>query len=377
MKKEKLIGIDALGIDQPGGARTAVFFLFRKLFTISRKWNFRIYVSAIEEEFARYPNVEQIVLPFRKGVISRLGAQIYYYIESMRYKFDVFHFTKSQGALLYKTRCLITIFDMTVLNEPKMFNKLDVYFWTHIQPILIKKYQKIIAISYDVKKDLVKYYNIDPKMIEVIYCSSQFDQVIPFDRYEVRHAQRKYNLPLNYFLYLGIIALKKNLSTLIYAYLEALQNDRNLPELILAGPYYPKSDGSCIFELIKKLHLEEKVKYIGKADFGDLVGLYQGALLFIMPSVHEGFGIPVLEAMQCGVPVITSNVASLPEVVGIAGVLVDEYMSSKNWKEAINLVSHDHKLRKNMIEQGYKQSLKFSWEKSAQQLKDLYSNWLQ
>ena len=142
--------------------------------------------------------------------------------------------------------------------------------------------------------------------------------------------------------------------------------------MILAGPYYPQSDGSKIFDLIKVLNLENHIHYIGKIDFDDLVGIYQAASLLIMPSIHEGFGLPVLEAMQNSLPVIASRAASLPEVVGSAGVLVDDYLNPNSWAKEISRLLRDDDLRNDLLKKGKEQSQKFSWKLSAQKTINIY-----
>jgi len=367
-----LIGIDALGIDQPGGARTAVFFLLNELFRQSPELNFIIYLSKEELAYNSYANVSQVILPYKKGLLSRIKAQVFFFFETYNKKFDLFHFTKSQGSFTFSKRKIITIFDLTILHNTTQFRTIDVLFWKYIQPIFLNHFDEIITISDDAKKDIHKYYNIPEQKIKTIYCSSQFDKLIPKNIELVRKFQEKYNLFEDYLLFLGIISLKKNLSTIVKAYKYLLDNGYNIPKLILAGPYYPQSDGSIIFDEIKKLGLGKKILYIGKVDQEDLIGLYQGSKLFLMPSTHEGFGIPILEALQCEVPVIASNSASIPEVLGQAGVLVDDFLNPLAWaKEIIGLLNDNQKCI-SLVEKSKEQVKKFSWESSGFLLKNLY-----
>jgi glycosyltransferase involved in cell wall biosynthesis len=368
-----LIGIDALGIDQPGGARTAVFYLLKEIFNQSQNFDFIIYVSKFENEFTAFPHVKQKVIPLRKGIVSRILAQFIFVIESAHNKFDLFHFTKSQGSLLFKTKSIITIFDLTILREPKMFSKIDVLFWKKIQPKILSKMKKIITISNDVANDLKEYYLISDLKIDVVYCATQFENVKITSIENLEGFREKYELPPRYLLFLGIIAQKKNLNTLIKAYKILTNKQIEIPKLILAGPYYPKSDGKDIFKLIHSEGLSEQIKYIGKIDISELSCLYQSSEIFIMPSVHEGFGIPVLEAMQHGIPIIVSNASSLPEVVGDAGLLVNDYLDPDAWAKAIELLISDEELRKSLIMKGKNRVKKFNWRLSAEKTIMIYN----
>lgn len=138
---------------------------------------------------------------------------------------------------------------------------------------------------------------------------------------QIQEAIKKYHINEKYFLYLGTIEPRKNLERLIKAYVKLVSRHKDVPQLVLAGGngwYYDD-----IFQMIDTCHLKEQVVFTGYVDQKDSPLLMSGAMAFVFPSLYEGFGMPPLEAMACGTPVITSKTSSLPEVVGDAGILVD------------------------------------------------------
>jgi glycosyltransferase involved in cell wall biosynthesis len=179
--------------------------------------------------------------------------------------------------------------------------------------------------------------------------------------------KQKYHLPDRFILFVGTLEPRKNIIRLLEAY--ARIKDKLPHKLVIAGTkgwlYQP------IFEAVKRLSLRNNVIFLGYVDDGNLPALYNLADLFVYPSIYEGFGLPVLEAMACGIPVITSNVSSLPEVAGDAAVLVDPY----NVKELAGAMKHvltNASLRKQVINKGFQQAKNFSWKKCARETLKVY-----
>lgn len=219
---------------------------------------------------------------------------------------------------------------------------------------------KIIAVSKSTKHDLIKDYKINEKKITVI--PEAADPIYrPLTEKEIEKIKQKYSLITPFILYVGTIEPRKNITTILDAFASCLKSFPNL-ELVIAGKkgwYYEQ-----IFLHLHELKIQEKVKFLGYVPLSDLPALYNAAHIFVYPSHYEGFGLPPLEAMQCGTPVITSNVSSLPEVMGEKGIMTnpDDYITLG---VEIKKLIQDSSYRNNQIQYGFEQARKFSWKKTA------------
>jgi len=183
-----------------------------------------------------------------------------------------------------------------------------------------------------------------------------------------RKVRERYQLPERYLLTVSTVEPRKNLVTLLQAYLQLKQRiGSSCPPLIIVG----RKGWNCNDILSYMAELEGLVRFPGHVSDADLVALYQMATCLVFPSLYEGFGLPVLEAMSTGCPVITSNMSSLPEVAGQAGLLVDP-LSASDIAQAIQTVLENEALRTQLIEDGRKQASRFSWEATAHMTRDIY-----
>ncbi len=185
----------------------------------------------------------------------------------------------------------------------------------------------------------------------------------------IESIRRKYQLDFPYILYVGNIEPKKNMPTLVKAFATVSQEIKNNYRLVIVGKnfwgYQPTLD------TVRALNLQDRVIFLGYVPENDLPGIYNAASLFVFPSIYEGFGRPLLEAMMCGVPVITSNSSSMPEVVGNAGITVDPY-DIPALAMAIDHVLTDDMLRTTLIRKGLERAKFFSWQKCAEETASVY-----
>ena len=228
----------------------------------------------------------------------------------------------------------------------------------------VQKAKKIIAVSQNTKKDLEKLYAIAEDKIEVIY--NGYQKEIRDPRSEIKISNFKFQIS-NYILYVGTLQPRKNVQTLIKTFFK-FNNLHPEFRLIIAGKKGWMYDE--IFTLVKKLDLSNKVQFVGYVTDQELTRLYKNAFCLIMPSLYEGFGIPILEAMSHDCPVISSNTSSLPEVGGDSCLYFDPTDENSLFQKMEEL-KNDAKLRSRLIEIGQEQVKKFSWEKCAKQTLDL------
>jgi glycosyltransferase involved in cell wall biosynthesis len=217
---------------------------------------------------------------------------------------------------------------------------------------------------------MIRYLNIHHDKIDIVPCGVDGKKFKPEkNRSIIENSKKKYSIKGEYFLYLGTLEPRKNLVRLIEAYSKLKANNNNIPNLILAGRkgwLYEE-----IFKCIHRLELEKSVVYIGYVAEEDSVPIICGATAFLFPSLYEGFGLPPLEAMACGTPVLTSNVSSLPEVVGDAALLVDPLNVNDICQKLEALISDDN-LRQKLIERGMARASLFSWDNAAIKLMEIY-----
>lgn len=262
---------------------------------------------------------------------------------------------------------VMMIFDLSYLRFPQYFKPRDLYqmkLWTKIS---VMQAEHIITISKSSYDDILKYYGVSKDKVTIAYPGYNSSTFHPLkDKARVDQVRDKYQIHGKYAVFLGTVQPKKNLIRLI----EAFKNIEHF-KLVVVGKTRGLGRQAWMFEEIlnkpKELGIEEKIVFTGFVPDEDLPALISGAEVFLLPSLWEGFGIPALESMACGTPVIVSNVSSLPEVVGEAGVLIDP-LNVEQLEQAIRSVAFDKKLRLKKSKEGLEQAKKFSWDKMARQV---------
>ncbi|MBN2273670.1 MAG: glycosyltransferase family 4 protein [Bacteroidales bacterium] len=285
---------------------------------------------------------------------------------------DVFHGLSHEIPYRFpvkKIRSVVTIHDLIFLRLPHLYNTFDRIIYKQKVSYACQVADRIIAISRQTADDIIEYFGVDPDRIEVIYqgCHPGFYNTLSQDD---KNALRvKYNLPELFILYVGTIEERKNLM----AILRALQyGNINIP-LVVVGKKTPYAK-----EVMKYLdqHRSIKVVFYDVVDNIDLRGFYQLAGVFVYPSVYEGFGIPVLEALASGTPVITSKGGCFAEAGGPASLYVDP-VDIREIAEAIQRVIKNPGLREQMVETGYQHASKFKAESVAGKIMQVYEKLMQ
>ena len=222
----------------------------------------------------------------------------------------------------------------------------------------------IIGVSESTKRDLTRLFGTPHEKITVTYEAAD-ERFRPLDSQQRENTVRTYGLPERYILYLGINKPHKNLAFL----LQVFRDLRTETKLVLAGkedPRYPQ-----VRDEVRRLGLDDRVLFLGEVADSDLPLIYSGAEVFVFPSLYEGFGLPVLEAMACGTPVICSNTSSLPEIVGDAAVTLDP-QDKGGWVAALTEVLENEELRGELKAKSLVQAAKFSWQKAARETMAVY-----
>lgn len=257
---------------------------------------------------------------------------------------------------------VISIMDLSFLRYPEMFKKSDLYQLKNWTAYSIKKAVKILTISEASKNDIIKYYHVPEEKVRVTYPGTNMAHNT--EHITLNTIKKKYGIEGDYILSVGTLQPRKNFVKLIQS-LSILVSEYPNITLVIVG-----KKGWLYEEILaapKKFGVEDKVKFLDFVPDEDLPALYQNAKCFVLVSLYEGFGLPVLEAMKYGCPVLASNVSSLPEVVGEAGILVDPENTEEIADRLLRVLRLPREEREKMIEKGFVQVKKFSWEKCAQE----------
>jgi len=262
---------------------------------------------------------------------------------------------------------VLTVYDLTTSFFPQNFVLKHRIVFGSFVPLSIRKADHIVAISESTKRDIVEHFKIPDDRITVVHGAAEDRFRRPADPARLAAVREKYRLPERYILFVGVIEPRKNVPGLLEAFASIAQ--RIPHHLVVAGGLGWKYDS--VFTTVRRLGLGERVVFPGFIADEDLVPLYQGAELFVYPSFYEGFGLPVLEAMSCGVPVVTSNLSSLPEVTGNAAELVDP-QDIGQIAEAMHRVLTDEVRRRRMVQEGMARAADYSWDAAARTLLGVY-----
>jgi glycosyltransferase involved in cell wall biosynthesis len=285
---------------------------------------------------------------------------------------DLFHGLDQSGIPFFfkNGKCVITIHDILPLVLPSAFSLRHRLVSRYAISRVCRQADMVLVPSAAVKEDIRRYLHVDECRVVVIPwgCEERFRPTSDPTQYEV--VKKRYGLPEHYILFLGTLEPRKDIVTLLQAFarLRAEQLVSGV-KLVIAGGHgweYQKVLTACA-----SLRLHDEVRFTGFVEEEDLPDVYRGARLFVYPSLCEGFGLPILEAMACGVPVITSNVSSMPEVAGQAAILI-EPREPEALAAAMSLILSDEQLQDNMRYKGLEQAKRFSWETVARETLRVY-----
>jgi glycosyltransferase involved in cell wall biosynthesis len=286
----------------------------------------------------------------------------------MRLGLDVLHSPDFIPPHRPSCRSVITVHDLAFLLYPHFLTKESARYYGHIDQA-VRWTDHIVAVSESTKRDTMQHLGVPEDKITVVYEAANpiFRQVDrELARQEVRN---RHGIDGPFVLFVSTIEPRKNVPTLLRALWQLMECYKLDVRLVLAGGKGWLSEDA--FAVVQELKLDSHVHFLGRVPSEDLLYLYNAAEVLAHPAFYEGFGLPPLEAMACGLPVVVSNVASLPEVVGDAGLLIDPHdvdeLTVGIWR-----IFNDSQLRQEMREKGVRQAGRFSWERSARDTLDIY-----
>jgi len=347
------------GLPRRVGSGEYCYQLLKNLHKIDKKNNYIIYLP--QYPTADLPKESQnwrykIVRPRKFWTLFGLSLEFLL----RRSRPDVFFSPTHYLPIFAPSRSVISILDVSYIKFPELFKSTDLNQLIKWTKYSVKKAKTIFTISQASKDDIIKEYGIPGYRIAVTYPGTKKVSGIKYKVLGMSELKEKYGIKGDYILFVGTLQPRKNVSCLIEAF-SKLNQDIELVIIGKKGWLYEE-----ILEAPKKYKVENKVKFLDFVSDEDLPAFYKNAICFVLPSLYEGFGLPVLEAMKYGCPVVTSNVSSLPEAGGDAALYVDP-QNVDDIKNKLELIVNKPELRKELIAKGYKQVKKFSWEKTARE----------
>jgi glycosyltransferase involved in cell wall biosynthesis len=267
-------------------------------------------------------------------------------------------------------KSIIVIHDLTYIKFPEYMQATNLKYMSKLMPASVRRANHIITVSESSKKDIIEHFGLNPGQVSVI--PNAVDHDVFYPRGDAAKVLKKYGLPAKYIHFHGTIEPRKNVEGLLDAYATLPEETKNEYALVLTGG--KGWNDEAIYQKIDFYRASgHKIILPGYVGGEDLPYIYSSASLFVLPSFYEGFGIPPLEAMACGVPVIVSDNSSLPEVVGGAAIKVKAEDTKALTANMLKILT-DKKLAESLSKKGLKQAAKLSWRSSAESLVKLLEN---
>lgn len=338
------------------------------LFEIDKKNKYILYANQPVETISKDKNVEVKVIPEKGFKWHRAVLK-----DSYKEKIDIFFAPTSYIIPAIhdpeKISVAVTVHDLIAFLYPQKHNKKAVILERLLLKKALKKSALVLAVSKNTKNDICNRFPCNPRKIKII--SNAASEIFhPMEDVDLTFFKEEKQIPDKFIFSAGTLEPRKNYEGLIKAFAKVRKQFPDY-KLLIAGK--KGWNYKSIFDTVENLNLSESVVFLDYVPERDLARLYNLATVFMYVSFYEGFGIPPLEAMQSGCPIIASNVSSIPEVVNNAAILIDP-RNTREMAEAMKKILHSKKLRDDLREKGFKQAQKFSWKRNAQNLLDLFES---
>lgn len=363
------IAIDASTISTQGGPRTYVLGLLDALLRTDHENDYTVFYND-PVHLGRFPQAREIVLPGKTPLARLWREHVLLPLACRKEKIDLLHCPKS--AIPYFAPCpvVVTLHDLIPIKHPETEKFVAQVYWRLQIPIAARRSSFIITDSEHARQEIMADFQVESGRIKATMLGFNPAMLEQRDAAEGVAIRNRYNLPGSYILYVGTIQPRKNIDSLIEAYARLRSGNSQIPGLVIVGRKGWLYDR--LFERISELGLTDNVFFTGFVPDEELPFIYEGATVFSYLSLFEGFGLPPLEAMACGVPVVVSNTTSLPEVVGDAGFLVMP-TDIDAIAAALKAVLDNPELAATMSRKGSERARSFSWDRCARETLEIYS----
>ncbi|HEY7124820.1 MAG TPA: glycosyltransferase family 1 protein [Ktedonobacterales bacterium] len=283
---------------------------------------------------------------------------------------DVVHTPGLANPLLWHGPTVLTLHDLGFLHLPEQMSRASLYYWRYLALPGARRAMRIVTVSQHARQEIARELHLPLERIETVYNSigEQFQATIPPEA--VARVRATYHLSERYLLFVGTLQARKNLGALVRAF-ERLAPEVPDVQLVLAGGH--NANGQEILRQVAQSPVAQRICITGRVAYEDLPTLYAGAQVVVMPSKHEGFGLPMIEAMACGTPVVANSASSLPEVAGDAALLT-EADEPEVFAAALKRALEDTALRADLIAKGFQRAAQFRQEACARRMLEIYED---
>jgi len=367
------ISIDARGAAWYAGTGIGTYTMqiLKHLLEIDNFNNYYLFWSGRDyDAFKKYENVK-VSISSRKH--HRFWEQ-YYIPDVLKNKsIDLYHVPQNGIGLPQKKNSLhvATIHDLIPYVMPETVGRGYLTKFISQMPQIISSIDMLITVSEWSKKDIMRIFDVPEDRIAVTHLAAD-DMFMPMDKLAAQDfVKGKYTIDKDFILYLGGFSPRKNVKSILVAFSMIYKNLSKDYKIVIIGS--EKDDHQFLTKLSQSLGICDKVFFTGFVPYEDLPWFYNASDVFVYPSLYEGFGLPVLEAMNCGTPVITSNVSSIPEIAGDSALLIDPFDTEK-LADAMSKVLEESSVKADLISRGFERSKNFSWAKTAAKTLKVYEN---
>ncbi len=355
------------------GPNVTARYLLDNLIKLNTEYEFVI-LQHQGQPLPDYPGVEKIIVPAKNALLELLWVQLYLPKLLQQYKIDIYHSLKHVGPLFTNVPTILYLHEVGhFFPEGQKAFKLNLankIYWNHILVWGMKRCTHIICISHESETVINEKFGIQKDKITVNYHGLDRKFKAIQDRKAIADVLNRYDLPQNYILCVSNLYPHKNYDTVVKMFAKLKERKKQAPKLVMVGD--ASYAGADFFDLIDRLKLRNDIIFTSYVEHKDLVYIYNGAALLLYPPMLGSFGIPPLEAMACGVPVVVSDRGALPEITGGAALVLKNPKDVDEMLEAVCQVLDDEQLRQTLQQKGLQQVKDFSWEASAGRVLDLY-----
>lgn len=368
-----LISIDARGASWYAGTGIGTYTkqLVKYIMDIDNVNNYYLFWSGREYEFLNKYKNARVSISSRKH--HRFWEQ--YYIPDIlkTKKVDLYHVPQNGIGLppVKNSLYVSTIHDLIPYIMPETVGRGYLTKFISQMPHIISMVDSVITVSNWSKKDIMRIFDISEDKITVTHLAAD-DIFIPMDKVDAeKFIYEKYSIEKGIILYLGGFSPRKNVKSILVAFSMIYKNLSKNYKIVIIGA--AKDDHQFLNKLAQSLGIGDRVFFTGFVPYEDLPYFYNAAELFVYPSLYEGFGLPILEAMCCGTPTITSNVSSIPEVAGDGALLINPF-DTEELAKAMEKVLEDNNAKADLISRGFERAANFNWRKTAAETLKVYEN---